>query len=357
MKSLKSHYSDSPPATVVADRDGGLMSRADGTHLRLLHLLKQQQGAYLLESRLASLLALSQTSVRNQVQSLKSLGYKIISHPAKGYSLTEVPDLLIAEEIVPHLRTSWLIPSYHHYRRIGSTNDQALLLAAQGAEHGTVVVAEEQTKGRGRMQRSWFSPAGSGIYLSVILRSPVPVQEAPQSAMVVGLALVKVLREHYGLQATLKWPNDVLIRGKKVAGILADMQSDQEHTRLIGIGIGINVNHGGIHPAEPFRYPATSLALELGAPVKRRDVLLGLIHRFETEYEFFMTNGFAAMLPEFEEASAILGKQLRIQSGKEELLGKALGFTPEGALRLLRGDGKEEIIWVGDVMRVEGFRY
>jgi BirA family transcriptional regulator, biotin operon repressor / biotin---[acetyl-CoA-carboxylase] ligase len=330
------------------------MSKADGTHVRILHLLKENRGRYVSGITLASSLRLSRTSVWKHIQNLRSLGYGIISHPKEGYNLTEIPDLLIPEEIVPHLKTAWLAQSYYHYRQVGSTNDQALLLAAQGAEHGTIVVAEEQTKGRGRMQRSWFSPVGLGIYVSVILRSPLPVQEAPQSAMVAGLSLVKALREDYGLQATIKWPNDVLVEGKKLVGILADMQSDQDFTRFMVIGMGINVNHGERDLAEPFRYPATSLAIELGMPVKRQDLLLSLIHRFETEYDHYLQNGFSAVLPEFERTSAILGKQLRIQAGKEDLSGKALGFTPEGALRLLKRDGKEVIIWVGDVLRVEG---
>jgi BirA family biotin operon repressor/biotin-[acetyl-CoA-carboxylase] ligase len=118
--------------------------------------------------------------------------------------------------------------------------------------------------------------------------------------------------------------------------------------------MGINANHKASDLAEPFRYPATSLAMELGFPVKRQDLLLNLIHRFETEYEYYLQNGFGAMLPEFESVSAILGKHLRIQAGKEEISGEALGFTPEGALRLLTDEGKAQVIWVGDVLRVEG---
>jgi BirA family transcriptional regulator, biotin operon repressor / biotin---[acetyl-CoA-carboxylase] ligase len=330
------------------------MSRAERTHELVLQLLKEKKGKSASGTGLASRLNLSRTSVWKHIQRLRSLGYEIISHPKEGYTLTAIPDLLIPEEIVPHLETSWLAGIYHHYRQIGSTNDEALLLAAQGAEHGTVVVAEEQTKGRGRLHRSWVSPAGCGIYFSIILRSPLPVQEAPQSTMVAALGLVKVLSESYGLQASIKWPNDVLIEGKKVAGILADMQSDQDHTRFVVIGIGINANHTESDLAGPFRYPATSLAMELGVPVQRRKLFLNLLHRLEQEYDLFFNNGFGTMLAEFERASAILGRQLQIQSGKEALSGKALGFTPEGALRLLKGDGKEEIIWVGDVLRVEG---
>lgn len=330
------------------------MSKIERTHELVLRLLKEKQGNPVSGTRLASRLNLSRTSVWKHIQKLRSLGYEILSHPKEGYTLTAIPDLLIPEEIVPHLETSWLARDYRHYGQIGSTNDEALLLAAQGAAHGTVVVAEEQTEGRGRLQRSWVSPAGRGIYFSILLRVPLPVQEAPQSTMVAALGLVKVLSEGYGLQATIKWPNDVLLEGKKAAGILADMQSDQDHTRFLVVGIGINVNHNESDLAGPFRYPATSLAMELGVPVQRPKLLLKLLHCLEQVYDHFFKNGFGVMLAEFERVSAILGKQLQIQSGKESFFGKASGFTPEGALRLLKGNGEEEIIWVGDVMRVEG---
>jgi len=330
------------------------MPGTERTHVQVLHALKENMGRYVSGISLASRLQLSRTSIWKHIRSLKALGYQIDSHPRAGYKLAAVPDLLIAEEIVPYLTTSWLGRSYHHFARIGSTNDQALQLAVHGAAHGTVVVAEEQTQGRGRLQLLWVSPAGCGIYLSMILTTPLPVQEAPQPGMVVGLTLVKVLRDQYGLKAAIKWPNDVLVNGKTLAGILADMQSDQDSTRFMVIGIGINANYRERDFAEPFRYPATALALELGAPVNRREVLLNFLHRFETEYDRFLNDGFAPMLPEYEQASALLGRQLKIQAGKEELSGMALGFTREGALRLEESDGRERVVWVGDVLRVEG---
>jgi BirA family transcriptional regulator, biotin operon repressor / biotin---[acetyl-CoA-carboxylase] ligase len=332
----------------------GFMAGIERTHVQVLQVLKENMGRYVSGISLASRLKLSRTSIWKHIRNLKALGYHLESHPKEGYKLLAAPDLLIAEEIVPHLATSWLARSYHHDMQIDSTNDQALRLAAQGAEHGTVVVAEEQTQGRGRLQRLWVSPAGCGIYLSMIFRTPFPVQEAPQPAMLVGLTLVKVLHEEYGLEAAIKWPNDVLLHGKKLAGILADMQSDQDYTRFLVVGIGINANYREHDFAEPFRYPATALALELGTPVNRQELLLAFLHRFEAEYDRFLKRGFGAILPEYERASAVLGRQLRIQSGKDEFSGKALGFTREGALRLQESDGQERVIWVGDVLRVEG---
>jgi BirA family biotin operon repressor/biotin-[acetyl-CoA-carboxylase] ligase len=288
------------------------------------------------------------------MKALQSLGYVIEADPKRGYRLTDIPDLLIPREVTPHLHTKWLAHAYEHHRQITSTNDEALSMAARGAPHGTVVVADEQTQGRGRMRRPWVSTSFSGIYMSVLLRAPLPVRDAPQSTLVAALALVKVLKAQYDLPAAIKWPNDVLINDAKVAGILTEMQSDQEFTRFIVIGIGINVNHRRDELQGPFRYPATSVAIERGAPLKRRELIVPYLHQLEKDYDRFLTTGFSALLPELEAASATIGRTITINRGDTQCKGRALGFTQEGALRLLREDGKEEVIWVGDVSLVEG---
>jgi BirA family transcriptional regulator, biotin operon repressor / biotin---[acetyl-CoA-carboxylase] ligase len=328
------------------------MGENEPTYRRVLDALKDQPSTHISGSLLASCLHLTRTAVWKHIRTLKSMGYGIQAHPKKGYILTDVPDLLIPEEISPALRTTWIGRTYLHYRETGSTNDQALSQAALGAPHGTVIVAEQQTAGRGRLRRSWVSSPHCGIYMSILLRAPLPVRDAPQSTLVAALSLVKVLRELYHLQAAVKWPNDVLIQDKKVAGILTEMQSDQEFTRFLVIGIGINVNHTKDElnePQAPFRYPATSVAIELADRVRRRDLLLGYLHQFERDFERFLASGFAVLVPEFEDASATLGRNVIVQCGNSVYSGKATGLTPEGALRLLTEDGREEIVWAGDV--------
>jgi BirA family biotin operon repressor/biotin-[acetyl-CoA-carboxylase] ligase len=297
---------------------------------------------------------MSRVGIWKHIKSLQAQGYTIESHPKEGYRLIDIPDILIPEEITPHLETSWLGRAYHHFAEIGSTNDQALIMAIKGAPNGTVIVAERQTLGRGRLRREWLSPPRSGIYMSMLLTTPLPVREAPQSTQVAALALVKTLRNRYGLEAKIKWPNDILIKHRKVAGILTEMQSDQDLVKFFVIGIGINVNQSAEELAGPFRYPATSVALELGGPTRRQELLLSFLYQFETEYDRFLEGGFAAIQPEAERASAILGKTVKIHSGKEEIRGKVLGFTPEGALRLSTEGEEEMVVWVGDVTQVEG---
>jgi BirA family transcriptional regulator, biotin operon repressor / biotin---[acetyl-CoA-carboxylase] ligase len=327
---------------------------ADG-HLRVLRILKASPGKYVSGVDVAARLGLSRTAIWKHIRKLGSLGYLILTHPREGYQLVNTPDLLVSEEILPILPTSWLGRSFQHFMQIGSTNDEAMRLAVRGTPHGTVVVAEEQTRGRGRQQRSWLSPPGGGIYFSMVFTEPLPVREAPQSTLVATLALVRVLRQGYGLHPQIKWPNDVLLSGRKIAGILAEIQSDQDYTRFLVIGIGINVNQGARELSGPFRYPATSISMELGKPVNRSELLARFLAEFEGVYEEFVKSGFAGWLSEYEAASAILGKSIRIQRGQDEVEGIVSGFTAQGALKLLKHDGRTETIWVGDVTRIESF--
>lgn len=330
------------------------MDAPEATSRQVLRMLRKNPGAYVSGTMLADRLGLSRTGIWKHIRNLKSLGYGIVSHPREGYKLVEVPDTLIPEEVAHDLRTSWLAGNYHYLATVGSTNDVALQLALEGAPHGTVVSAEEQTRGRGRLRRDWLSSPRRGIYMTILLRTPLPVREASQSVYIAALALAKTLRSTFRLPSSIKWPNDVLVRHKKVAGILTEMQSDQEQTRFLVIGIGINVNHTQEELAGPFRYPATSVAIELGRPIRRQELMKSFLERFEMEYDRFLDEGFGAILPELEEFSDILGKNVSVLCGKEEIEGRALGFTPEGALVLLTREGRKQSIWAGDVTRVEG---
>ncbi len=333
-----------------------MSSRREGSALgRLLEMLKENEGRHCPGPDLAERLGLSRTGIWKHVQALKARGYEIESHAKEGYMLVKSPDLLTPEEVAPYLKTAWLGRRYHHFAKLGSTNDQALLFAGEGAPHGTVTTAEEQTAGRGRLRRPWESPPGCGIYMSMLLEPPIAARDAPQVILVSGLALVKTLSEEFGLSAQLKWPNDVLIGGKKISGMLAEMQSDQDAVRFLVIGVGINVNHRPEDMPETFRYPATSLAIELGRTVKRRDVLAAFLERFEREYERFVKEGLTALLPELEGASGVIGKVVTLLKGEEQVSGVVTGFTAEGALLLADSQGREEIVWVGDITRVEGF--
>ncbi len=330
------------------------MGSAKSTHLEILRMLRDSEGSFVSGVTLAEKVGISRPGVWKHINRLKQMGYEIQSRSRRGYMLVAVPDSLAHGEIVPNLNTRWLAHTYHYLTTIGSTNDYALILAAEGAPHGTVVIAEEQTKGRGRLKREWMSCANRGIYLSILLRDLLPIRIAPQTSYIGSLALVKTLREEFGIAASIKWPNDVLINGRKVAGILTETQSDQDFTRFTVVGIGINVNHSRQEMAGPFRYPATSIAIETGFAVKRQKVLLEFIGRFEREYERFLEKGLSALLPEIEQYSEMMGKTITVVYGNREMVGKACGISAEGALLLLRDDGTQEPVWAGDIVRIEG---
>lgn len=330
------------------------MPATSQTQSEILKLLKDSEGDFISGTALAEKLGISRTGIWKHIQKLKTMGYDITTRPKEGYKLIEVPDSLAEEEILPHLGTEWLGRAYHYLEITGSTNDHVLLLAAQGAPHGTVAIAEQQTKGRGRLRREWVSYPRRGIYMSILLRTPLPVRVAPQATSVAALALVKVLRNAYDLQASIKWPNDVLINNRKAAGILTEIQSDQDYARFMVIGIGINVNHSEEELSAPFRYPVTSVAIAAGKVVKRQHLLLAFLQQFERDYQEFLEKGFAILIPQLEKYSGILRQRVTIICGDRELRGEAQGFTPEGALVLLGNNGERETVWAGDVTRVEG---
>lgn len=332
------------------------MAKVHQMHLRILEELKANAGKYVSGNQLAAQLGLSRTGIWKHIRKLKSMGYLIVVHPKQGYQLCETPDLLVPEEVLPCLDTVWLGRSYYHFVQTDSTNERALHLAAGGAEHGTVVVAEEQLRGRGRQQRSWHSPPNCGIYVTLIVKNRLPLRMAPQCTMIASLALVRTLKKQYGLEATIKWPNDVLLGDRKIAGILAEMHSDEDYTRFVVIGIGINVNHRESDLEGPFRYPAGSLAIALRRSLSRKEVLCAFLGEFESLYEEFCAKGFAGFLSEFESVSAILGKWIKVLRDHEEISGTASGFTEEGALRIRKAEGETEILWAGDITRIEEYR-
>ncbi|MCU0573540.1 MAG: biotin--[acetyl-CoA-carboxylase] ligase [Syntrophobacteraceae bacterium] len=321
---------------------------------QILEVLRQAPDSHVSGASLASRLGISRTSVWKHIQALRSKGYHIDTHPRRGYRLTAAPNLLLPEELLPRLHTRSLGRAYHHLAQTTSTNDQAMAMALRGAPHGTLVVAEEQTHGRGRLQRAWESSAHHGIYLSLLLRGPFSFERAPQVTMVSALTLTRLIRNDWGLESWTKWPNDVLIRGRKVAGILTEAKSDQDRVHFLVMGVGINVNHGAGDLGGPFRYPATSLAMELGHGLSRTEFLAAYLDSFEEDFTRWEREGFDSFSKEWESMSWILNRTITLKGAHAVLSGKVVGFSSEGALRLLQHDGGETLVWAGDVVHVEG---
>ena len=328
------------------------MPGATGTHHRLLRLLKENQDGYLPGPEAAERLGISRTSVWKAVRKLRALGYDVEASAKLGYRLHTSPDSLAPEEIASSLRTRWLGRSYHHYSRTDSTNARALLLATEGADHGTVVVAEEQSAGRGRFDRQWLSLSNLGIYMSLVLRMPLPVERAPQMTLVTALGVARAVNSATGLSPVIKWPNDILLNGKKICGILTEMQADHDRVRFMVVGVGVNVNHRPADMDPDFRYPATSLAAETGATIDRKEFFLSLLEALEGEYQRYEREGFAGIRLDLIKHSGIMGKTVTARVGDGELCGTALDLTEAGALVIAEPGGKETTLWSAEVTRI-----
>lgn len=239
------------------------------------------------------------------------------------------------------------------HRSLGSTNDEAARLAGQGEAEGTLVVAEEQTMGRGRERRTWHSPPFLGWYFSLILRPPGPAHETPLQTFVVAVALTEVIRDRCGLPATIRWPNDILIRGRKTAGILAEVRTSNEAGRGLVIGVGWNLNHRREDFPEELRDRATSLLAEGGRKVSRLPLLAALLEKWEIGYAGYFRAGPESLLNSWKEYSPeSTGAWIRLDDGKTIHTGRTRGIGPDGALLLEGAKGKVTSFRFGEVRRL-----
>jgi BirA family biotin operon repressor/biotin-[acetyl-CoA-carboxylase] ligase len=242
----------------------------------------------------------------------------------------------------------------HYFDSLDSTNTHARRLALEGAAEGTVVIAETQTKGRGRLGRTWVSPPFRNLYLSLIVRPPVATAEAPQLVLVAGLAVAETVRE-WTAGAAIKWPNDVLIDGRKVAGILTEMEADGDRVRFVIIGIGVNLNSAATDFPPELHDKAVGLCTAMGAPIDRVAFADRLLSRLEERYELFVHQGFAAVRPLWEGLSCLTGKPVEVDDGYRRYAGVAVGIADDGSLRLRDAAGSEIRVVVGDVTIVGGY--
>jgi BirA family transcriptional regulator, biotin operon repressor / biotin---[acetyl-CoA-carboxylase] ligase len=291
-------------------------------------------------AELARRLGCSRTAVWKHVAALRRAGYAITARRAEGYELAGVPDRVGPTELAPHLTGSWRRIEWRD--ELDSTQRLARELARGGADEGTTVIAERQTAGRGRLGRHWHSPPGLNLYCSVVLRPAVAPAAVPCLALIAGLAVVDAVREVAGLAGALKWPNDVLLDGRKVAGILTEMEAEVERVHFVIAGIGVNVNAADFPP--DLAGKATSLRLAGGQPVDRAAFAAGLLAALEGRYRRFLAAGFAAMRSEWEACSALTGKEVRVTAPEGEVAGRVLGVDDDGALRLAGPRGELRVV-------------
>jgi BirA family biotin operon repressor/biotin-[acetyl-CoA-carboxylase] ligase len=258
-------------------------------------------------------------------------------------------DPLTPSEIRPLLATKWMGRTIHHFQTIDSTNSKAFQLALQGAEEGEAVIAESQEKGRGRMGRPWYSPPSSNLYLSVILRPKIPPQQASLLTLMAAVATAEAVREFSGLLPLIKWPNDILLRGRKVAGLLNEIHSGMGRVHFVILGLGVNLNMDGkLFPRE-IRNVATSLKKEMGRAVSRKAFLQVLLQKLEAWYELFLKEGPPPVLKAWRDRAQIKGRPVKVTSSGETLTGLAVDIDSDGSLILRMEDGRQKRIVTGDV--------
>ena len=319
---------------------------------KLIQLLAKNATVVVPGPKIASQIGVSHSAVGQWVKKLREHGVEIKGHVATGYQLVKMPDVLVPSLIQAELGEGEIGRSVVHHFRADSTNTIALNLAQQGAEHGTVVVAEEQTAGRGRLGRTWYSEKASGIYVSVILRPPLSPAAAPILTLMAGVSAQRALSAITGLGVDIRWPNDLLVNGKKVAGILTEMNAELGRLHAVVLGIGINVNHlempAGLKPT------ATSLRIESQRPWSRVQILIALLREMEKFYHLLLEKGNAAIIEGWAAASTYAqGKLIRIVMGEAETRATTAGLDPSGALRVRYDDSREEALVAGEIAEVK----
>ena len=278
------------------------------------------------------------------IQQLRGLGVDVAGHPSTGYQLRSVPDLLLPEILRPLLRGTRFEAHLHHFYKIGSTNTAAMAAAAEGAPEGSTFLAEEQTAGRGRGSNVWQSPRSTGIYCSAILRPALPPSEVLVLSLAAGLAVQSAIRQvDDRVKPDLKWPNDILIEGKKVCGILTEMNAEATRVRYIVVGMGINVNQAGF----PKELGATSLRLATGSEWSRVELVGALLKSLDREYRKLVEDLDAreSILRRFAENSSwVQGKSVRIEENGSAFEGTTEGLDPRGFLRVRTVRGVQTVL-------------
>ena len=305
----------------------------------LLALLSDNAMIVISGAKIAREIGVTRSTVWRWIEKLRTLGVRVKGHPRNGYQIERVADILAPKILHKRLPPGPFGKRIHHFFKTDSTNSVAMLLGEQGEPHGTIVIAEEQTAGRGRAGHSWHSEKTNGIYMTVLLRPPISPQQAPLITMVAGLAVRDAIVEQTGLTPDLRWPNDLLFGRKKFCGILTEMNAEQDQIHFVAVGIGINVNHERI-PAD-LAAIATSLRIETQRVHSRVEIVARLLRHLDSYYNRFLSEGPEAIVARFSEVSSYArGKRIRVVTASGAYTGTTDGLEPGGLLRVRRDDGQ-----------------
>lgn len=312
---------------------------------KILKIFSENIGRYVSGEDISKELDVSRTTIWKHIETLRDLGYDIEASPHLGYKLIGRPDRLIPEELQDNLKTKFLGKNVFAYESLDSTNDTAYKLAENGEEEGTIVVAERQKKGKGRQGRSWSSPKG-GIYLSCILKPQIEPKEVAKMTLVSAVAVCTSIREITGVPAMIKWPNDIIIKGKKVCGILTEMKAEQDKVDFLIVGIGVNVDtHLEFLPKG-----ATLLVKKSENKFSKVALTKRILENLEHYVLLFRKEGFKKIRGEWRDLSVTVGRRIRIHCHDERIEGQALDVDEDGALVVRLDSGIQKRILSGDVV-------
>jgi len=315
----------------------------------VLGLLLEYKDDFVEGGVLCDKLDVPRAELLKRIDSLRARGYVIQASGGRGYRLVEVPDSLGEREIEPLLASGELGRKIHSYAELESTNDEAHRLADDGALHGEVVIADVQTKGRGRRGRTWVSPKGKAVTMSIILRPSLPPARAPEITLVAAVAVCEAARELGAASARIKWPNDIECRGRKLAGVLTELRAETDRVRHAVLGLGFNVSMEMHDFPQELRASATSLLVETGEKTPRPVACARLLEHLEEWLSLHETEGFGPVRDRWRDLSSTLGRTVRVTGEGDPVEGTAADLDEDGALILRATSGQLVRVVAGDV--------
>ena len=299
---------------------------------------------------LAEHIGVSRAAIWARIEELRQLGYDIEASPHLGYRLLSSPDLLHADDLLSRLgKTKVIGRDIRVFEQTTSTNDVIERLARDGAKEGVVVFAESQTRGRGRLGRKWMSPTRKGLWFSILLRPELRPPQTTQLTVATATALRRTIESETGLKPEIKWPNDILIGGRKVAGILTELNAELDRVRYIILGIGVDVNMSAADYPADLRKFATSLKIELGKPVSRPALAAAALQELDIDYARVCNGQFEVVADEWEKHCTTIGRRVTIQAGERSVRGRAETLGEDGAMMVRTEHGHLERVIGGDV--------
>ena len=304
---------------------------------------------FLSGQHIAELIGCSRTAVWKHIEELRREGFELEAVRRKGYRIVKTPEKITADELRLGLTTKFIGKNLHYEETVESTQKIAHRLAYEHAPEGTVIIAEEQVSGRGRMDRRWHSPKYTGIWMSIILRPSIPLPKAPQLTLLTAVAIVQAIEELTGLLPEIKWPNDILLKGKKVTGILTELEAEADRINSIIIGIGINVNQTQEDFPKELEQIATSLLLEKGEKVSRADLIKGIFTNLEKLYLLYIDEGFLPIKLLWESYAISIGRKITARTLSNSIIGIATGITDDGVLMIEDEQGKIHHVYSADI--------